>query len=143
MSQNNEPQVSIDISNELGKNISIHKNVRQEIILTTGDKLKLVLIQAKESMASQRDWWTPLGLLISFIATLCTADFKDTLGLSKDTWKALFILLSIAATVWLIIDLKRLFKYYGKDNLDDIIQQIKLQNDGVQQVNESSDEASL
>ena len=129
MSPNNDPVVSIDINNELAKNISIHKNVRQEIVLTTADKIKLVLINVRDCISAQRDWWTPLGLLMSFVATLCTADFKQTFGLSQDFWQALFVFFTIFSFLWLLKDLRKLYLNWGKDDLDKIILQIKLDSE--------------
>jgi hypothetical protein len=128
MSQQNNQEngLSVDLSDELSKNLTIHKNVNQEIIVTTSDKIKLVLISTKEKLTSQRDWWTPFGLLISFVTTLCTADFKDVYGLTKDTWKAIFIILILLSSIWLFITLRKLFLNWGKYNLDSIIEKIKL-----------------
>jgi hypothetical protein len=126
--QNNEanPEMSFDFNEELSKNLTIHKNVKQEIIITTADKIKLVLINTKEALSSQRDWWTPSGLLISFITTLLTSEFKETVGLSKDFWQAIFVLLSLLSFIWLLKTLWRLKKNWDKDNVDTIIEQIKL-----------------
>jgi hypothetical protein len=130
MSQNNNKNhgLSIDFGDELSKNLTIHKNVKQEIIITTEDKLKLVLISTKEILTAQRDWWTPFGLLASFIATLCTANFKDTLGLTKEHWYAIFLILTIVSAGWLLKAFYKLYKNWGKDNLDNIIEKIKLKN---------------
>lgn len=128
MSQNNPTNegLSVDFGDELSKNLTIHKNVKQEIIITTEDKIKLVLINTREILTSQRDWWTPAGLLLSFIATLSTADFKDALKVPKEFWHAIFVLLTIASAVWLLISLRKLFKNWGQDDLIKIIEQIKL-----------------
>lgn len=128
MSQPTNPEqgLSIDFGNELSKNLTIHKNVKQEIIITTADKIKLVLINTREILSSQRDWWTPAGLLISFIATLCTADFKNTFGLEKNVWHAIFIILTISTSIWLLISLRKLYKNWGQDDLDKIIGCIQL-----------------
>jgi len=127
MSQNNiNGGLSVDFGDELSKNLTIHKNVKQEIIITTSDKIKLVLISTKEILKAQRDWWTPLGLLISFITTLYTTDFKDSLGLSKDSWRAIFIILTLVSSIWLITTLFKLIKTWGQDDLNKIIEQIKL-----------------
>lgn len=131
MSQNNDNNktgLSVDFGDELSKNLTIYKNVKQEIIITTEDKIKLVLISTKESLTAQRDWWTPFGLLVSFIATLCTADFKDILGMTKEFWHAIFVILTIASTVWLLLAFYKLYKNWGQDNLDNIIEKIKLKN---------------
>lgn len=117
---------NIDLNDEFSKNMTVHKNVEQEIIITTSDKIELVLIKTKEILTSQRDWWTPFGLLLAFVTTFCTADFKEFAGITKDTWEALFIMLTIVALIWLIISLIKLRKYWGKDDLKIIINQIKV-----------------
>ena len=66
----NENGLNIDLNDEFSKNMTVHKNVEQEIIITTSDKIELVLIKTKEILTSKRDWWTPFGLAISFITTL-------------------------------------------------------------------------
>jgi len=124
-----EQRISIDLNSELSKNLTVHKNVKQEFILTTTDKIKLVLIERKESMLSGREWWMPLGLLISFVTTLLTADFKDALYLPKDVWHALFVWLTLGSVIWLIVKLNKLRKHWGRNNLDKIIEQIKLSDE--------------
>jgi len=142
MSQNNNNNegLSVDFGDELSKNLTIHKNVKQEIIITTEDKIKLVLINTREILTSQRDWLTPAGLLVSFIATLTTADFKDALSVPKEFWHAIFVLLTIGSSVWLLISLRKLFKNWGQDDLSKIIGQIKLKvttNDAPKEDNSS------
>jgi len=130
MTQNstNQPGLSVNIGAELSNNVTIHKNVDQEIIITTSDKIELVLIHTKEVLTSQRDWWTPFGLLISFIATLTTADFKESMGLTKEFWHAIFVILTIFSGLWLIKSLYKLIKNWGEDDMVKIIKQIKLKN---------------
>ena len=139
MSQNNENQqgLSVDFGDELSKNLTIHKNVKQEIIITTSDKIKLVLINTREILTAQRDWWTPFGLLISFITTLCTAEFKDAFGLTKEFWHAIFVLLTLGSAIWLLKSFYKLYKNWGKDNLDNIIENIKLRSENASE-NEST-----
>jgi len=121
--------LSIDFGSELSKNLTIHKNVKQEIIVTTADKIKLVLIATKEVLTAQRDWWTPFGLLISFITTLCTADFKIAFGISKEFWHAIFVIFTILSFLWLIWSINKLYKNWGQDNPDKIIEKIKLKGE--------------
>lgn len=134
MEQNssNQQGLSVNIGAELSNNITIHKNVDQEIIITTSDKIQLVLIQTKEILTAQRDWWTPFGLLISFVATLTTAEFKEALGMSKEFWHAIFVLLTIFSGIWLLKSLHKLYKNWGEDDMNKIIKQIKLKNTSVE-----------
>jgi hypothetical protein len=87
-----------------------------------------VVISTKEILTAQRNWWTPAGLLVSFVATLCTADFKEALGGSKEFWHAIFVLLTISSAVWLLISLRKLYRNWGQDNLENIIEKIKLKS---------------
>lgn len=130
-----EHGLSVDFGDELSKNLTIHKNVNQEIIITTADKIKLVLINTRDILASQRDWWTPFGLLISFVTTLCTADFKDAFGGSKEFWHAIFVLLTLFSLVWLIKSFINLIKNWGLNDLNKIIEQIKLKGQSGTNVN--------
>ena len=127
----NEQALSVDFGDELSKNLTIHKNVKQEIIITTEDKIKLVLINTKEIMTSRRDWWTPFGLLVAFITTLCTADFKTAFSLSKEFWHAIFVLLTIFSAGWFVMTIYKLIKNWGQDDLNKIIEQIKLKGQEV------------
>ena len=131
MSQNNnnDDRASIDIGDELSKNLIIHKNIKQEIIFTTSDKIKLMLISTKEVLIAQRDWRTPLGLFISFLTTLCTADFKDVFYLPKESWYAIFVLLAFASVLWFLYCLYKLYKNRGEADIDKIIEKIKLENE--------------
>ena len=145
MSQANNPNeqgLSVDFGDELSKNLTIHKNVKQEIIITTADKIKLVLINTREIMTSQRDWWTPFGLLVSFITTLCTADFKDAFGGTKEFWRAIFVLLTIFSGGWLIKTIYKLIKNWGQEDLNKIIEQIKLKGQTENNANPSDNSTS-
>lgn len=119
--------LSIDVGDELTKCSTIYKNVNQDIIITTEDKIKLVLMGTREVLTAQREWWTPLGLLLSFVATLVTTDFKDSMGFTKDTWAAIFIILTTLSIIWLIRAWIKLYKTRNQDNLDIIIKKIKLE----------------
>ncbi|WP_175633913.1 hypothetical protein [Pedobacter ghigonis] len=126
--------LSVDIGDELSKNITLHKNVKQQLILTTVDKIKLVLMETEKYRAASKDWITPFGLSISFITTLLTSEFKDSLGATKEIWHALFMLMTLGSLVWLVFKLIACYNGRGKGSHSDIIKQIQL-TDEVQQQN--------
>jgi len=139
--QNNqgEQQYSVDVGNELSKNMTIHKNVKQEIIFTTADKIKLVLNDTEKHVSAQRDWLASGGLLITFLTTLCTAEFKDAFGLKKEDWKAVFVVATILCVIWLVRSIWQLIANWGKGKPDYIITQIKLHSSGEQQSSNTSE----
>lgn len=125
IANNPEQGLAINFGDEFSKDLTVHKNVRQEVIVATTDKIRLVLISTKEAMLSRREWQTPFGLLISFVITFCTADFKDAMNISKDVWFAVFVSLSIVCFVWFVYAICKLIKHWNSSNLDRIIEQMK------------------
>ncbi|MDR1384824.1 MAG: hypothetical protein LBJ67_13400 [Planctomycetaceae bacterium] len=123
---------SISINSELGKNVTIHVNLEQEVIMTTQDKLKLVLIENQNAILSQNAWIAPLGLFITCLMTLITADFKDKFYLTKEQWFAIFFISTVVFSIWFIYTLIVLCKNWNKNGTEWIISQIKQQNNEIQ-----------
>jgi hypothetical protein len=118
--------VSINFGDEISMNSTIYTNVDQEIVITTVDKIKLVLISTRDIMAAQRSWITPITLFFSCITTLSTSEFKDSLGLKKEFWHSAFLLLAIVSAIMFVISFIRLIKNIGKNDINLIIDQIKI-----------------
>ena len=120
---------SINFDEEILKNLVVYTNLKQEVIATTTDKIKLALRDTEKCIQSKREWGTPLGLLLTIIATLCTADFKDAMCFSKDFWKAMFFILLLISSFWLVYTVVKLIKYWGQSNVEKIIEKIILHDD--------------
>lgn len=109
---------------EIGENVVIHKNINQEVIITTVDKLKIILMEFRKSLSLQGRWSTPVGILLTLIATLGTANFKDSLGLSSEKWEAIFIISSIFCGIWLIFTIVKAMQHSEESKLEFIIEKI-------------------
>ncbi len=118
----------INIGTSISNTLVVHENINQQVIVTTEDKLRLVLLKSENVLLSKRDWITPATLLISFIATLCTADFKDAFGATKEFWHGIFVILSVLTAAWLIFTLGKLLLQKDKGSIDNIVQEIKSKN---------------
>ena len=112
-------KLHIDITD----NRNVFNNTAQDIIVTTKDKIELVLLKTEKYLANKKEWITPMGLIITCVITLLTADFKDFL-FSASVWKAVFIITTVICSIWLIHSLCNLFKNFNKGNINDIINQI-------------------
>ncbi len=110
---------------ELTGDFKIHKNLTQDVILTTQDKLRLVLIEHRDALSSKREWISAASLALSFLSTILLANFKDGLGLNADTWRALYGLFFALAMVWFINALVRLVKNRKRMDVDYLIKKIK------------------
>jgi anaerobic C4-dicarboxylate transporter len=125
-SGNDKENLSIQLSGEISKGLTIHKNIKQEIIVTTIDKVKILLMERQDTLLAKNEWIAPAGMLITLIATLLTTDFKEKFGYSKDFWNALFIMVIIFCIIWLIKALIKLTITWKKGNLKEIIEQLTL-----------------
>ena len=111
----------------LDSNYIVHRNIEQEYIIITADKLELILRDAKDILISQRDWWTPLGFFSTLLITLLTTDFKNFI-FSANVWYALFIIAIVISFLWLVKCLFKLKKHWGKDDVKGIISKIKVES---------------
>lgn len=100
----------------------IHDNTSQEIIVTTSDKLNLVLIEHLNKVETSKSWQTPFSMTLTIALVFCSADFKSSFGLSADTWHAIFIIALAASIIWLIFNIIR---YAQSPSLSMIIKKIK------------------
>lgn len=114
----------INIDEDLFQSSTIHKNISQNIVVTTEDKIRLCLIKYKESLDAHKEWVAPASVLIALITTLIAADFKQFLSLSSEVWKSLFIFGSILCGYLLIRAWKKSSKYKG-NNIESIIEDLK------------------
>ena len=110
---------------ELAGDFKIHKNLTQDVILTTQDKLRLALIEHRDLLSSKREWISAGSLALSLLSTILLTTFQDKLGLSADTWRALYGLFFSLALVWLITSLVNLVKNRKRREIDYLIKEIK------------------
>lgn len=109
---------------DLSKDNTIATNVKQKYIVTTYDKIKLILIDWEKSKQIATEWWTYLGLTLSFLIPIFTADFKDFLGLNAAFLKSLFIVLSFGFGVLTIIAVIRRICNRKKISIDSCVSKI-------------------
>lgn len=99
----------------------VHLNVAQNVIVITEDRLRIHLSNNEQRMEKRGQWVAPLGILISVVLTIATANFKDYV-LKASTWEALFIIGAIGSFVWLC------YAYWQRleaETIDQVIERIK------------------
>nr|WP_321353237.1 hypothetical protein [uncultured Methanoregula sp.] len=100
----------------------IHKNLAQEVIVTTEDKIKICLLTHVTYIEKRKDWIAPLGMLFTIIITLSTTSFNTAFNIDPSTWRAIFIIGGLLSFIWLIISVYYAIKSKG---VDDIIGELK------------------
>ena len=119
----NQQQFQINIEEEFVDKLTIHKNIGQELIVTTIDKLKLCLLDTRNSLTIKREWLTPLTLLVAIFTTIVAADFSDFI-LKSNVWSAIYIIGAILSFLWLCKSGFRAFKNRNEGSIERIIENL-------------------
>ena len=117
---------TIEFEKELSEKFIIHKNIGQEIVLTTVDKVRICLMTNRDYLTAQREWLTPLGLFLSLLTTLVAAEFKSII-FKPDIWFAIYLVGSILTFVWLCGSACRAWGVRGQGTVDSIVNELKAQ----------------
>lgn len=127
MNDNDSPQnANIAINSEISAKITHYKNIDQNLITTTEDKLELLLIKYANKLENKKSWLTPLGIFITlFLVPLTTEKFKDAFSIPAAVWQAIFYLGIVISFFWLIGSLYSLLWVNRKITIDYIINQLK------------------
>ena len=105
--------------------VVIHKNLTQDVVLTTEDKLRLALIQHRETLNSRAEWVGAGVLAFSFLSTLLLTTFKDIGPLSASTWQAVYFILFVLALARFVNILVRMYQNRKKATIDYVIRRNK------------------
>ncbi len=95
--------INLNLSNEISNGTEVSTNVKQQIIVVSKDKAKLILREYESQQKGKVDWVSPIAIVITILTALFTADFKDEVfGLGKGFWQALFSIILLISVLWSI-----------------------------------------
>lgn len=100
----------------------IHSNITPEILEITIDKLKIVLLENDRRISDSNQWQAPLGIFITILLVLVTADFRQAFWLSAAVWHAIFIISAVFSFIWLLISFN---KVKERITVDALIEKMK------------------
>jgi len=84
-----------------------------KVIVITEDQLELRVQDGMQKLSARDSWIAPLSILVTCLAVLFTADFKNFSWVASGTLKGLFIAVTVASIVWLVVSLFRI-KSFGR-----------------------------
>lgn len=116
----------INVEHEFSEKLTVHKNLNQDVIVTTVDKVRLCLLKNQDRLSKKHEWVTPFSLLLSFGTTLVAADFK-TFIVEALVWKALFVFATIACLIWLLRTAKVAWENRKAGDVDAIVSELMMQ----------------
>jgi hypothetical protein len=109
------------LTNQLAQNTRVHFNLDQNAIITTEDKVRLVLLTHLAILEQKKSWIAPAGIFITILTSFVTTNFRD-FWLQASTWEAIFLLSGVASFIWLLIALKQA---YSAPSVDNIVSELK------------------
>ncbi|MFZ2494077.1 MAG: hypothetical protein WA208_21560 [Thermoanaerobaculia bacterium] len=84
----------------------VYPNVEQKVILVTEDKVRLCLNANFQRAARSKQWLTVGGMILTFLLTLTTAQFRDFGGLSSQEWRGVMIAGLALSAFWFIVTIR-------------------------------------
>ena len=125
----NNPNTNINLDVDLTNQMTVHKNLTQEIIVTNTDKVRLILNDHHKVIKRKIEWINPLGLFISVLTTILTAKFEqEKFGLSPQIWQSIFIVSCIGSFVWTVFLVINALRYVSEGTVDQFIEKLKINN---------------
>jgi hypothetical protein len=112
---------SAEVSDRIAQETRTYYNLAQDALVTTEDKIRIVLMKCMANIESRKAWVTPAGIFITILAAYLSTTFKDFI-LKAAVWEALFILVGLTCAGWFAVTLSRAKK---AKSVDDIIGDIK------------------
>jgi hypothetical protein len=110
---------------DLKSDVIIHKNLTQDLLVTTEDKMKLALIEYRDILASRGEWLGAGVLTLSFLSSLLLTEFRDIGPLSAETWQAIYFIFFMFALIRFITILVKMVQNRHKARIDYLIDKIK------------------
>ncbi len=109
---------------EMTKQTTVHTNLKQEIVCTTKDKMKLRLQEYRDAVETKQKVATWGGITLSLLLALVTSSPKDAFGLTAEVWSAIFIVTFCLGAGATVISLIKLFLTHKKRDIDGVCQEI-------------------
>jgi len=120
-------QTGVDdqVASEFGKSKHF-TNVRQEVIHTTADKVRLVMIGYREALRSRDKWIGPLGISFTlWLGLFTTKTFNSLLGMDEYFWQAFFVIAALAMSGWTIQSIWTAAASWKKGDIENVVKELQ------------------
>lgn len=121
--------LNINLDEDLTRQMTVYKNLTQEIIVTNTDKVKLILADHHKIIKRKIEWISPVGIFVTVLTTILTAKFEEAkFGISPQIWQSIFIVSCFASFFWSLILIINAIRFYKKGTVDEFIDKLKIKN---------------
>lgn len=116
----------IEFEKEFSEKLTIHKNLGQEVLVTTVDKVKLCLINNRDCLTAKKEWITPFGIFLALVTTLIAAEFRKFI-FEPNVWTSVYVIGAIISLIWFLRAGYSAYKNRNSGSLDNLVNEIKSQ----------------
>ena len=96
--------MNINLDQALVEKVAIHENLSQDIVVISTDRVKLILIEHHRVFKKKYDWMGPVGIFLTVLTTVLTADFKvSKFGIPAQMWQGIFLLAGFISLIWSLV----------------------------------------
>lgn len=91
-----------------------------KVIVITEDQLELRVQDGMQKLSASDSWIAPLSILLTCVATLFTAEFKNFSWVASGTLKGVFVAATAASCIWLVLSVCRIKKFGRREFMTSI-----------------------
>ncbi len=124
----------IEFEKEFSEKLTIHKNLNQEVVVTTVDKVRLCLMKNRDCLTAKNEWLTPLGIFLALLTTLVAAEFRNFI-FDPNVWTSIYVIGTILSLFWLLRSGYNAYKNRNSGSIDFIVNEMKSQTVSDESVN--------
>jgi hypothetical protein len=110
---------------DLRSEVIIHKNLTQDVLLTTEDKMKLALIEYRDVLTARNEWLSSALLVLSLLSSLLLSDFKDVGPITAATWQSIYFIFLVLVVVRFGNVVIKMVQHRKRARIDFVISKIK------------------
>lgn len=114
--------MTVALMSQFAQNTTLHLNLGQNAILTTEDKVRLILMTHLSKLEKKKTWMAPFGIFITILTTFVTTNFKSFMLIPATTWEAIFVIAGVLSFSWMVYTG---IQSYRSPSLDDIVSEFK------------------
>lgn len=118
--------LNIHLDEDLTNQMTVNKNLSQEIIVTNTDKVTILLNEHHKIIKRKLEWLSPVSIFFTVFATLLTAKFDETvIGISPTLWKAIFFVVCVLSLLLSLYFISTALRFIRRGSVEEFINKLK------------------
>lgn len=125
------------VINSSFNDVTISRNVSQDVYFTNTDKTELYLRDFEKAVAAKYQWGFPAGVFLTALTTLVTSSFHSAFGLKAEHWEIVFYLIAALSFAWAFVMVIRSRVQHEKTKISYVVNRLKRGDSAVESKSKS------